>query len=98
MPPKDPLIIVRVIAVTGALFLATARAATSYWLTTNGGTFNSPGNWSSGLPGPVDTAIFASNATYQVNWATSATNQSAYISNGTVTCSIGNANWFLSKE
>src|SRR5438445_1241717 len=95
---KNTLTVVRAIVVAGALFLPAARAATAYWQTTNGGTFNSPGNWDTGLPGPLDTVIFASNATYQVNWAASATNQSAYFSNGTVTCAIGNATWFLNKE
>jgi T5SS/PEP-CTERM-associated repeat protein len=82
------------------LSLGAARtpASNSYWNNPAGGSFNDSANWSSGMPGPFDTAYFPSNASYQVSWVANATNQYAYVTNGLVTNAIGSATWRITGE
>ena len=73
-------------------------AADSYWSNIGGGNFNTPANWSSGVPGAADKANFSSNAAYQISWTAPVANSRANVDGGTVTQAIGGFSWLLTNS
>lgn len=78
------------------------HAQTSIWINTGGGNFTNPANWSAGVPGAADTALFTNNATYAVSWTTDATNANAAVAttsaSAVLTQQIGAATWWITNR
>ena len=71
------------------------QAVDSKWTAADGGVFNDPANWSAGVPGAADKAIFDLASAYTVSWSGSATNANASVNKTgcDVTVSPGPHTW-----
>lgn len=74
------------------------QAADIYWTNIAGGNYGDAVNWDNGVPTSADTALFVSNNSYLVNWATPTSVDSAYFNNGTVTQSISPNSWTVNNQ
>lgn len=84
--------------VMAALFALQAQAVD--WSNTSGGNYTNEANWTGSIvPGPSDTANFANNTIFTIDWTCGWTNQSATF-NGTANNSlnIGASSWFLTDS
>jgi len=66
-----------------------AHAEETQWVALGGGAFGDPANWSPGVPGATDTAVFNTGAAYTVWLSEPATISQMLVRNDTVTFDLG---------
>lgn len=86
----------RVFAVV-LLLSASVRAEESSWLNASGGAFGDRGNWTGGVPGDDDTALFALDGTYAVDVLRSVVCERALFRSGAVTLDLQQNVWSIEQ-